>query len=702
MMLMNRPEYLYALFGNLTKLEGIGQKTSIYLGKLDIFRPIDFLYSMPTGLKQRKLVSFVSQEHLEENVIVKVRVVRHKLKKFGLPSSMVVSDRMGEFNLVFFNAKRDWLISNFPVDEELLISGKLERFNNQFQIIHPDYVQNIDQASSIPIPQAEALYSLTKGVSQKLFFRSVTQVLNLLPKEVNNHEWISIDRVVKNGWSSFKQSLERVHKPCSEDDFSFSSPFRLRLAYDDLFSHQICMALARNTTKKVEIERKPISEKFSKNLIQKLPFELTRAQNRCIKEIKNDLSNKYPMLRLLQGDVGSGKTLVAFISMLLTIENEGQCALMVPTELLAKQHYKNLSEYTAGMDISLTMLSGKTKSKIRRDRLEKIRTGMVQIIVGTHALFQKDVQFKNLQLVVIDEQHKFGVKQRLDLIEKGHLIDILVMTATPIPRTLQLTNYGDLDISIIDEKPFNRKKIDTAVISETKIRPLVKRLKDACEKGQQAYWVCPLIEDGENSDLVALERRYSALRKYCPTIDSMTLHGKMSEDQKTEIMNSFANGKIQVLLATTVIEVGIDVPRASIMIVEGAERFGLAQLHQLRGRVGRGNFPSSCTLVYSKSLSSLGRKRLEILRKTDNGFRIAEEDLRIRGGGDTLGLQQSGIPKFKLADLRYHADILSWAQEDARKIINENPNLMGLEGSGIRLLLFLMGREESLSLIRSS
>ena len=700
MKLINRPEYLFPLFGSLNKLRGIAQKTSTYLAKLAVIKPIDLLYSMPAGIKTREFIDYINEAYLDINIIVKVKIIRLKFRKYGSPSLIEVSDSINSFNLIFFNAKRDWLSSNFPVNEERIISGKLERFNNEFQIIHPEYVVKNDKVADIP--KIETLYSLTKGISQKLFNRSVKKTLDLLPKEISNSEWISDSRILINKWECFNTSLTMIHNPRSIDDLAINSPFRLRLAYDDLFSHQICLAIARSNIREINKDREPISEILSKILIKNLPFELTKAQNRCIREIRNDLLNKHRMFRLLQGDVGSGKTLVAFISMLFVIENKGQCALMVPTDLLAQQHYKNLIKYTADMNIDIKILSGKTKPKTRQEKLEKIRTGEVQIVIGTHALFQKDVHFKNLQLAVIDEQHKFGVKQRLNLIEKGNLIDILVMTATPIPRTLQLANYGDMDISIIDEKPLNRKKIDTAIIPESRIESLLKRLKIACEKGQQAYWVCPLIEEGENSELIAIERRFSDLKIYFPNLNLKILHGKMPEEEKSEVMESFAKGEVNILLATTVIEVGIDVAKAAIMIIEGAERFGLAQLHQLRGRVGRGEFSSSCVLIYSKNLTSLGKERLEILRNNHNGFEIAEEDLKIRGGGNPLGFEQSGVPKFRIANLEYHADILSWAQEDARSLIEINPDLEGVEGNKIRLLLFLMGREQSLSLIKSS
>ena len=698
--LINRPEYLFSLFGNLTKIQGIGSRTVKNLSKLGVLKPLDFLYCIPIGIKVRKIAEFISMDDINHNVIVKVTIIKHEFRRFGLPSYIEASYGEGKLKIVFFNAKRDWLLSTFPINEDRLISGKLEKFKNELQIIHPDYVVKSNEVNSIP--RVEALYSLTKGISQKLFFRSVKKTLSMLPNELNNREWIESSRLTINGWRTFKESLCRLHEPVSGDDLLLSSPFRLRLAYDDLFSHQISLALSRNKVKEVKKTRLPIMEKLSSLLVNKLPFKLTESQIKCIGEIKSDLSSDKRMFRLLQGDVGSGKTLVAFIAMLFVAENNGQCALMVPTELLAQQHFKNLAEYLEDINLGIIILSGKMKPKIRQDKLERIRTGKVQIVVGTHALFQKDVEFKNLRLAIIDEQHRFGVKQRFDLINKGDEIDILVMTATPIPRTLQLSNYGDLDVSTIDQKPLNRQKVNTAIISEAKIEPLLKRLTAACLAGQQAYWVCPLIEDNEDTELVALERRFSVLKAHNPNLNVKILHGKISEEQKLKIMSSFINGETQLLLATTVIEVGVDVPNASIMIIEGAERFGLAQLHQLRGRVGRGDVLSSCTLVYSKNLSKSGKERLEILRNNNNGFNIAEKDLKMRGGGDPLGIQQSGAPKFRLADLGIHSDILTWAQEDARKIVKNNPDLTGVEGSNIRLLLFLMGREESLSLIRAS
>ena len=698
--IINRPEYLFSLFGNLTKIDGIGPRTGANLSKVGVLKPLDFLYSIPTGIKVRKIAEFISEGELNNTVILKVTILKHNLKRFGIPSYVEAKSGAVKIKLVFFKAKSDWLLSTFPINEDRLVSGKLEKFNNEFQIIHPEYVVKVNELNSIP--RVEALYGLTKGITQKMFCRSVKKVIAMLPNELNNYEWIEKTRLSSNGWGTFTESLCRIHTPKSVDDLLFSSPFRLRLAYDDLFSHQVSLALSRNKVRDVKKKRLPILENLSNLLITKLPFELTASQKKCVGEIKADLSSSKRMFRLLQGDVGSGKTLVAFITMLFAAENEGQCALMVPTDLLAQQHFKNLANYIGDLNVEVIILSGKMKPKIRKDKLERIRTGKAQIVVGTHALFQKDVKFKNLRLSIIDEQHRFGVKQRFDLINKGEDIDILVMTATPIPRTLQLSNYGDLDVSTIDQKPLNRKKINTAIISEAKIESLLTRLTSACLGGQQAYWVCPLIEDNEDLELVALERRFSVLKAYDPSLNVEILHGKIAEDQKIRIMNSFINGEIHVLLATTVIEVGVDVPNASIMIVEGAERFGLAQLHQLRGRVGRGDLPSSCTLVYSKNVSKSGKDRLEILRNNDNGFQIAEEDLKMRGGGDPLGLQQSGVPKFRLADLGVHSDILAWAQEDARKILTKNPDLKGTEGSNIRLLLFLMGREESLSLIRAS
>ena len=444
-----------------------------------------------------------------------------------------------------------------------------------------------------------------------------------------------------------------------------------------------------------------MTHRISTLIRKKLPFSLTKSQELCIAEIQSDLSKTDRMYRLIQGDVGSGKTLVALFAMILVAENRGQSALMVPTDILANQHFFNFIQYTKDSGISTVLLTGKMKTKEKKETLEIIKSGKADLIIGTHALFQKGVLFKKLELVIIDEQHKFGVKQRHDLIQKGENLDILVMTATPIPRTLELANYGDMDISRILDKPLNRKKIDTSIISEKKIDKLISRLFEICNNGTQAYWVCPLIEDGEKSELVAIEKRLSILNKFLPNIKIETLHGKMSEDQKSDIMTSFKAGSIQILLATTVIEVGIDVPNANVMIIESAERFGLAQLHQLRGRVGRGEKKSNCILIYSKNVSNKGKERLEVLRKFDNGFDIAEKDLLMRGGGNPIGPQQSGIPKFKIANLEFDKDLLYYAHEDASEIIKNNRNLKSKDGENIRILLHLMNKDKSLSLLET-
>ena len=502
-------------------------------------------------------------------------------------------------------------------------------------------------------------------------------------------------------WTDFKNSLKKIHNPKTNEDISLNSNYRLRLAYDELLSHQLSLVIARSFSKKNTKKRKKIGYKFSTLMKKRLPFSLTNSQEKCIAEIQSDLSRDERMYRLIQGDVGSGKTLVAFFSMLFVAENSGQAVLMVPTDILAKQHYNNFQEYTKNIEVNSVLLTGKMKTNEKKQVLEAIKLGQADIIIGTHSLFQKGVIFENLELVIIDEQHKFGVQQRHDLIQKGENLDILVMTATPIPRTLELANYGDMDISRILDKPMNRQKIDTSIISEKKIDILISRILEICKKGTQSYWVCPLIEEGDKSELVAIEQRFSSLNKMLPGIKIDILHGKMSEEQKNKIMTSFKNGNIQILLATTVIEVGIDVPNATIIVIEGAERFGLAQLHQLRGRVGRGKKQSNCILIYSKNIGRLGKERLEVLRKFDNGFDIAEEDLKMRGGGNPIGQQQSGIPKFRIANLDFDKELLSYANQDANEIIKNNKYLKGEHGKNLRVLLHLMNKDNSLKLLES-
>ena len=588
---------------------------------------------------------------------------------------------------------------NFPIEQERIISGKLEKYKNQFQIIHPDYIEKIFDLDKIPI--IEPIYSLTKGISQKVFLNSINQILQLIPEEISNCEWINKKRLKEMNWTDFKNSLKKIHNPKTNEDISLNSNYRLRLAYDELLSHQLSLVIARSFSKKNTKKRKKIGYKFSTLMKKRLPFSLTNSQEKCIAEIQSDLSRDERMYRLIQGDVGSGKTLVAFFSMLFVAENSGQAVLMVPTDILAKQHYNNFQEYTKDIEVNSVLLTGKMKTNEKKQVLEAIKLGQADIIIGTHSLFQKGVIFENLELVIIDEQHKFGVQQRHDLIQKGENLDILVMTATPIPRTLELANYGDMDISRILDKPMNRQKIDTSIISEKKIEILISRILEICKKGTQSYWVCPLIEEGDKSELVAIEQRFSSLNKMLPGINIDILHGKMNEEQKNKIMTSFKNGNIQILLATTVIEVGIDVPNATIIVIEGAERFGLAQLHQLRGRVGRGKKQSNCILIYSKNIGRLGKERLEVLRKFDNGFDIAEEDLKMRGGGNPIGQQQSGIPKFRIANLDFDKELLSYANQDANEIIKNNKYLKGEHGKNLRVLLHLMSKDNSLKLLES-
>ena len=696
---MIRPQFLFPLFGSLENLKGIGSKTVLNLKKIGIYKPLDFLYSFPTNLKTRVFANTVSDLNVNKVVIIKIKIIKHNFKYFKGPLNIEVTDGLKKINLIFFNAKNDWIKKNFPIEQERIISGKLEKYKNQFQIIHPDYIEKIFDIDKIPV--IEPIYSLTKGISQKVFLNSVNQILQLISEEISNCEWINKKRLKEMNWTDFKNSLKKIHNPKTNEDISLNSNYRLRLAYDELLSHQLSLVIARSFSKKNTKKRKKIGYKFSTLMKKRLPFSLTNSQEKCIAEIQSDLSRDERMYRLIQGDVGSGKTLVAFFSMLFVAENSGQAVLMVPTDILAKQHYNNFQEYTKDIEVNSVLLTGKMKTNEKKQVLEAIKLGQADIIIGTHSLFQKGVIFENLELVIIDEQHKFGVQQRHDLIQKGENLDILVMTATPIPRTLELANYGDMDISRILDKPMNRQKIDTSIISEKKIEILISRILEICKKGTQSYWVCPLIEEGDKSELVAIEQRFSSLNKMLPGIKIDILHGKMSEEQKNKIMTSFKNGNIQILLATTVIEVGIDVPNATIIVIEGAERFGLAQLHQLRGRVGRGKKQSNCILIYSKNIGRLGKERLEVLRKFDNGFDIAEEDLKMRGGGNPIGQQQSGIPKFRIANLDFDKELLSYANQDANEIIKNNKYLKGEHGKNLRVLLHLMNKDNSLKLLES-
>ncbi|MCF6303470.1 MAG: ATP-dependent DNA helicase RecG [Devosiaceae bacterium] len=582
-----------------------------------------------------------------------------------------------------------------PEGEQRFVSGEVAEFAGKKQIVHPDYVVPLDKFDTMPL--VEPVYPLTHGLSSKVLRRLIANVVKTIPPI---DEWIQPERMNANNWPSFAKAMENMHAPTSPQDTDILGPARLRLAYDEYFAGQLTLQLIRS---QMVVER-GIPRKFTNILTRKLdavlPFQLTKSQQNAILEIKQDMETPNRMSRLLQGDVGSGKTIVALAAMVAMAESGAQSALMAPTELLANQHFDTLLPLCKAVGLSITLITGKMKAAEKQQALEKIKTGEIQIIVGTHALFQASVTFADLGLTIVDEQHRFGVHQRLALSNKGQKSDLLVMTATPIPRTLILTHFGDMAISVLSEKPAGRQPIDTAMVPASTYGRVISRLKKRVEEGAQAYWVCPLVEESEIINLVSATDRHAALKKEFGDKVSL-IHGRMKPGEKQNIMRDFKDGKISILVATTVIEVGVDVPNATIMIVEHAERFGLSQLHQLRGRVGRGEKNSACLLIYQEPLGETAAARLNTLTQTEDGFEIAEQDLILRGSGDLLGTRQSGMPGYRLAIPDVHKHLLEWAHQDASQIMAENPTLAGVEGDALKNLLYVFRRDLAIPLFRA-
>ena len=560
---------------------------------------------------------------------------------------------------------------------------------------HPDHIVELKDRSNIEI--IEPIYPLSQGLSQKILYKIIKKAFSQIEELP---EWLDKAYLKKKNWPSWNAALTKAHTPTSEIDFNPENKSYQRLAYDELLANQLALLLIRTHMRKQN--GRPIigTDTLKKKVLKALPFEPTNSQIEALQDITTNMSSEDRMHRLLQGDVGSGKTLVALLSMLHAVESGAQAAILAPTEILARQHLATIEPLAAEAGINIALLTGRDKGKHRAPIIEGIANGNVDIIIGTHAIFQESVSFKKLVFVVIDEQHRFGVHQRLALTSKGKNIDILVMTATPIPRTLTLTAYGDMEVSRLMEKPKGRLPIDTRTITVNRINEIIQGLSRAVQKNQRIYWICPLIEESEKLDLAAAEDRFTHLKSLFGERVGL-VHGKMKPAEKDASMEAFKNGTIDILVATTVIEVGVDVPEASIMIIEHADRFGLAQLHQLRGRIGRGVNKSTCVLVFSENLTSMARKRLEIMRDTEDGFIISEEDLRLRGAGEVLGTRQSGLPEFRLADLVNHTELLSTSCDDAKLILKQDPELESERGKNLRILLYLFERDAATKYLRS-
>lgn len=703
-----RPTELDSLFRPVETLPGIGPKLAEVLARVtgredaDETRIVDLIFLAPYNLIDRSRNPGIAHSPEGAIVTLTVRVDRHQPAPRGrsnVPYRVYVHDDTGEMALVFFNGQPKWLERQMPIGDAVIVSGKVSWYNGRPSMVHPDHI--LAEADADELMLYEPVYPLTGGLSPKVLRKAIDTAVAEVPALA---EWSDPHLVTHNAFPDFASAVRRLHRPEDPTDLDPRAPARRRLAYDELLAGQVSLALVRSRLRKLPGRPITAEGRLRKLMADALPFSLTNSQSEAVRQILSDMAGEDRMIRLLQGDVGSGKTAVAALTMADAVEAGGQAVLMAPTEILARQHHATISRMAEAAGIRVDILTGRTKGRERTEILERIASGEAGIVVGTHALFQDAVTYKNLTYAVVDEQHRFGVHQRLRLTAKGQAPHMLVMTATPIPRTLVLAAFGDMDVSQLTEKPAGRKPIATVTIPDERIGEIIERLRQAIAEGKKGYWICPLVEDSEAKDLASAESRFESLKKAFgkDLAGSVGLvHGRMAGDEKDAVMSAFKRGEIRLLVATTVIEVGVDVPDATIMVIEQAEYFGLAQIHQLRGRVGRGSEASSCILLYHGPLSETAHARLAVLRDSEDGFRIAEEDLRLRGEGDLLGTQQSGLPGFRLADLSVHSDLLEMARNDARNITQSDPEFATPRGQALRALLYLMRRDEAIRFLRS-
>ena len=661
----NKTNYEY-LLSDLSSLKGVGTKTKNLLKKKNINNLFDLLWKLPKSYTDRSLSSKIKDLKIGEIQTVTIIPQKYNFPRIRkLPNKVLCSDETGEIDCIFFNSYEGYIKKILPLGKEITVSGKIGHFRNKYQITNPKYVS---EDSSL-IKQTHNKYSLTEGISEKIYNKILNQIINNLP--VFN-EWHSKSILSKFKNISWNSSIKELHKP--ENIGNYKSNFYQRLAFDEIFSTFLVNSEIRKKIKRIKKKNKIINVNKQNSLIDKLDFSLTNDQQKSLNEINKDLSSPNKMFRLLQGDVGSGKTIVSLLAAINTINSGFQVAFMAPTEILARQHF-NLAKKLFPKNINIALISGKSEYKVKKEILQRLENNKIDIIFGTHAIFQKKVIFKKLGLIIIDEQHKFGVNQRKKLSDKGGSnCDVLLMTATPIPRTLTMTIYGDMDISIIREKPKNRKPIKTYSKLEVKIEDVLKFIRKEINIGNQIFWVCPLIEESKKLDHSSAVKKYEYLESKFPN-QVCLLHGKTDVDEKNEILNNFLNNKFKILVSTTIIEVGIDFPNANTIIIENANKFGLSQLHQLRGRVGRGDKDSTCILMFKSNLSENAKKRIKILKDTNDGFLISEEDMKLRGFGDILGFKQSGVKNFKLADPIQNSDLFLLAEKEMRRIEKSNEDI---------------------------
>lgn len=695
-----RPAVLFPLFADVTSLPGIGPRFGKLIAKLAGPKVADLLWHRPFGLIDRRFQPSVADAPEGRVCTLKVRIEEHapppNLKR---PYRVLARDSSGTVELVFFHAKGDWLTKALPIGEVRLVSGRVERFRGHVQMAHPDRIVGEDQADELL--KLEPTYPLTAGLPAGTLRKAIELAVERAPELP---EWMDGPLKDQRRWPSWRQAICFIHGPSGQGDLEPTAAARVRLAYDELLSNQLALALMRAHQKKQAGRRTKGDGKLRARILKALPYSLTQSQIAADAEIAGDMADDKRMLRLLQGDVGSGKTVVALLAMISAVEAGSQAALMAPTEILARQHFATIEPLATAAGVPVALLTGRDKGKKRDEILAGFENGSIPLAVGTHALVQEGVAFRDLALAVVDEQHRFGVDQRVELSSKGKAVDVLAMTATPIPRTLMLAAYGDLDVSRLTEKPAGRKPVDTRTVPLERLSEVIEAVGRAMASGGQVFWVCPLIEDNPDSPMdetAAAEVRHAELAARFGADRVALVHGKLKATEKDKAMGAFSEGAAKLLVATTVIEVGVDVPAATVMVIEHAERFGLAQLHQLRGRIGRGDKPATCLLLYQTPAGEAAKARLATLRETDDGFRIAEEDLRLRGAGEVLGKRQSGMPEFRAADLAVHSDLLPIAADDVKLILAKDPELESERGKALRTLLYLFERDAAVRYLRS-
>jgi ATP-dependent DNA helicase RecG len=695
-----RPALLNPLFAPVTSLAGVGPKQDklfrYLLDREDTPRLVDLLLHLPASVIDRRARPKIRDAVPGTVVTLEVTVDRHRPtppRNPRAPHQVYASDETGDVVLTYFRAQPGYVEKLLPVGSKRYVSGTAQMYDGTLQITHPDRV--VDEAGFAKLSGIDPVYPLTEGLALGSLRRAVAQALQKLPELP---EWISPEVIRRCKFPPIAEAFHRVHMPVELTDILPDGPFWSRLAFDELLAGQLALALVRAQLRRPAGDRHAGDGHLRKKIIDALPYALTASQRQAAAAIADDLRQPVRMLRLLQGDVGSGKTVVALLAAAAVTEVGKQAALMAPTEILARQHIKTITPLAERAGLRVAILTGREKGKERKDILARLEAGEIDLLVGTHALIQDDVVFKALALAVVDEQHRFGVRERLALTAKGEAVDVLVLSATPIPRTLVLTYFGDMDVSELREKPAGRQPIDTRTVPNSRLNEVIDGVGRALSAGKLVYWICPLVEESETVDLTDAEARFDSLKARFGGKVGL-VHGKMRGTEKDRVMAQFAAREIGLLVATTVVEVGVDVPAATIMVIENAERFGLAQLHQLRGRIGRGSEASTCLLLYKEPLNDMSTARLKAIRETTDGFRIAEEDLKLRGEGDVLGVRQSGLPGYRIARPDVHAQLISQARDEALRIMKDNPKLKGARGEALRCLLYLFERDEALPLI---